>query len=309
MNFFSITRYVLIRNLLLQAGILFIMQLQAQNVGVGTSTPAEKLDVNGNINVSGTIKANGTDGTPNQVLMKNSSGNLAWGDLCEFKNMATFTSGLSSSWNIPANVTRVWVELWGGGGGGNFFIGGGAGAYISAILDVTSPGSITYTIGSGGAGATSSDAASGLSTSITYTPASITLTANGGTGALYNSTPPALIGGGSGGTFSVPIFFSNYIAMRGGAGSHYNTRLLQYPAATQELLTAGTGGDAPMRPGTGGQGNTALYNHTTSTLIQYTNGLGAARIPGGGGGGGCFIPGGIALQGNSGASGMVIFHY
>lgn len=291
------------------ASVVISFVTAAQHVGIGTSTPSERLDVSGNINLSGTIKVNGTDGNPNQVLMKNSSGTMTWGDLCDYKNFVSFTSGLSLSWNIPANVTRVWAELWGGGGGGNSYLGGGAGAYISAVLEVSSPGTLTYTIGSGGFGAALSDAASGLPTSVTYTPSGITLTAHGGNAALYNSTPPAIISGGSGGSFSIPVFFSNYVAMRGGSGKMYSTALLQYPGALHEQLAAGAGGDAPMRPGTGGQSNTVLFNHTTSTLLFTTNSLGFARIPGGGGGGGCYIPGGITLQGNSGASGMVIFHY
>ena len=35
----------------------------AQNVGVGTATPTEKLDVNGNLNVNGQLKINGNAGT------------------------------------------------------------------------------------------------------------------------------------------------------------------------------------------------------------------------------------------------------
>lgn len=50
-----------------------------RNVGIKNPTPAEALDVTGNINVTGTIKANGIDGTANQVLMKNGSGILSWG--------------------------------------------------------------------------------------------------------------------------------------------------------------------------------------------------------------------------------------
>lgn len=45
--------------------ILFSFTSAAQNVGVGITNPAERLDVNGNINVTGTIKANGVDGTAN----------------------------------------------------------------------------------------------------------------------------------------------------------------------------------------------------------------------------------------------------
>src|SRR5262249_10827402 len=86
-------------------------------MGVGVFTPQEKLDVNGNINLTGTIKANGVDGTPNQVLMKNSSGNFGWGDIGDYKNTATFTSIGSNTWTVPAGVTRILAEAWGAGGG------------------------------------------------------------------------------------------------------------------------------------------------------------------------------------------------
>ena len=35
----------------------------SQNVGIGTVTPSEKLDVNGNINVAGQVKVAGNAGT------------------------------------------------------------------------------------------------------------------------------------------------------------------------------------------------------------------------------------------------------
>lgn len=54
--------------------------LHAQNVGINNPNPNEKLDVNGNINVTGTIKANGSAGAPNQILMKDNSGNMVWGN-------------------------------------------------------------------------------------------------------------------------------------------------------------------------------------------------------------------------------------
>ena len=44
--------------------------VNAQNVGINNPNPNEKLDVNGNINVTGTIKANGSAGSPNQVLKR-----------------------------------------------------------------------------------------------------------------------------------------------------------------------------------------------------------------------------------------------
>jgi hypothetical protein len=66
------------KKLLLLSLLAIAISTQAQNVGIGNPAPAEKLDVRGNINLTGTIKANGVDGTARQVLAKNESNNLAW---------------------------------------------------------------------------------------------------------------------------------------------------------------------------------------------------------------------------------------
>src|ERR1035437_486978 len=89
----------------------------AQNVGIGTLTPSEKLDVNGNINVSGQVKVNGNAGTTKQVLMKDATNNPVWGDLSQYKNIQVFdcpnvnyTAGASNcpgSWLVPAGVTTI----------------------------------------------------------------------------------------------------------------------------------------------------------------------------------------------------------
>src|SRR5689334_14005146 len=117
--------------------ILSSLRSFTQNVGVGTTTPVERLDVNGNINLTGTIKANGTDGQPNQVLMKNNAGSFVWGDLCEYKNSVYYDAVATHSWTVPANVKRITVEAWGSGGGGSSYSGGGGGGYIVATFSVT----------------------------------------------------------------------------------------------------------------------------------------------------------------------------
>lgn len=89
----------------------------SQNVGIGNTNPGERLDVNGNINLNGTIKTNGVDGSSGQVLMKDNNGNLVWGDMSEFWNLATSIAAGAGIWTVPTGVTRVWVEVWGGGGG------------------------------------------------------------------------------------------------------------------------------------------------------------------------------------------------
>jgi phage baseplate assembly protein gpV len=75
--------------------------LNAQNVGIGVPVPTEKLDVKGNINLTGTIKANGADGAAGQVLMKNSSGNLAWGDFNNYKHVIGFQA---STFTQPSTI-------------------------------------------------------------------------------------------------------------------------------------------------------------------------------------------------------------
>lgn len=62
---------------LLINGILLI-HITAQNVGIGTTTPNEKLHVVGNILTTGEIKPNGTTGQANQVLTSNGNGTMQW---------------------------------------------------------------------------------------------------------------------------------------------------------------------------------------------------------------------------------------
>ncbi len=52
--------------------------LEAQNVGIGNTSPTEKLDVTGNIKTTGEIKPNGMSGTVNQVLTSNGNGTMQW---------------------------------------------------------------------------------------------------------------------------------------------------------------------------------------------------------------------------------------
>ena len=52
--------------------------LSTGNVGIGTTNPIYKLDVAGDINLTGTIRAAGTTGSSGQVLSSNGAGSMAW---------------------------------------------------------------------------------------------------------------------------------------------------------------------------------------------------------------------------------------
>lgn len=58
--------------------LIFCLQSFSQNVGIGTNTPIEKLDVNGNLNIGGTIRLGGVGGQDSEVISATGSG-IQWG--------------------------------------------------------------------------------------------------------------------------------------------------------------------------------------------------------------------------------------
>jgi hypothetical protein len=61
------------------------------------------------------------------------------------------------AWTVPAGVTRVKIEMWGGGGGGAYqnipgpvYHGGASGAYNMGVFDVTPGQTYTVIVGDGG---------------------------------------------------------------------------------------------------------------------------------------------------------------
>ena len=70
------------KKILLFAVFIFPVISFAQNVGIGTSTPTQKLDVVGNIKFSGALMPSGSAGVANNVLLSQGSGTApAWGNV------------------------------------------------------------------------------------------------------------------------------------------------------------------------------------------------------------------------------------
>jgi hypothetical protein len=290
-----------------------------QQVGIGTTNPAERLDVNGNINVTGTIKANGVDGTPNQVLMKNSSGNLAWGQLNnQFPNMATFNDTTETiTWPLPNGVTKIWVELWGGGGAG-LDCGGGGGGYLSIVIDIIPTENIHVNVGKGGTDNPTTNSMITTAKSGTFSRlehAGINYQASGGVGSQTNlslSYPQYF--GGSGGSYFVgtpvtDIPRGSFYAESGQSGGVYT---LEWQSITSNQYIQS------KKYGVGGTGANTHSNHSTGAFEQYTITVSPASntrtfyaiarnasFPGGGGNGG---PGNIQGQRDA-SNGLVIIHY
>jgi trimeric autotransporter adhesin len=277
----------------------------SQNVGINNPLPAERLDVNGNINVTGTIKANGVDGTANQVLMKNNSGNLAWGDLCEYKNTIMFINS-TGTWTVPAGVTKIYVEVWGAGGGGNIWGGGGGGCYIAAPFTVTPGLVVTYTLGNGGAQGSNTNAGDGGFSKAEIGSTLLALTAQGGGGAQFQNSTSGSPGSTTG---FIATGVTNYVFAIAKGGEASSRGYMQFNATTYyETGTAGRGGDAGNTINTGATGSYYVYNNTGSVLIFRSLKIAAGIFPGGGGAAGIQY-GATSISGGSGAGGSVVVHW
>ncbi len=275
--------------------------LPAQNVGVGTTTPQEKLDVNGNINVSGTIKVNGTDGTAGQVLMKNNSGNLVWGESSQYKNVIGFPSGSSTltntihSWTVPTGVTKILVEAWGGGGGGAVGGGGGGGGYAAVEWTVTPGANVSITIGAAGAGATSSSIGGSYGNNTTVIIGGAQLTVYGGGGGYTN-------GGGFPGRWGVNASTLNPYGQSGAPGEATSETYGQYNSTTwYTAVQFGSGGQGGNTSLANKNGGFRSFNNASTTVIENNYGQ-IGSEPGGGGGG-------QYNGGRYGAPGLVFIHF
>ena len=294
-------------------GFLIICSLfsTAQNVGVGTNSPTEKLDVNGNINVAGQIKVNGNAGSSNQVLMKNAANNMVWGNVSDYKNLqliectntATVTgaSNCTSSWVVPSSITEIFVECWGGGGGGALLTGGAGGGYASAKFTVVPGNMVSLTIAAGGQFSTSPTSYGIAGGSSSCFNGIVGITAFGGGGGASgdpttstNGTPP------SGGMFSATGLSNQWIGFHGSPGGISKTSFMTAAAGDYaKIVNYGDGGDAALLPGSGAKGGYRIMSATMNQNI-YTTQL-AVECGGGGGS--------DPTNGFNGRGGRVIIHW
>jgi hypothetical protein len=288
--------------------IAFVLNTQycfSQNVGIGTATPSEALDVNGNINLTGSIKANGTDGTANQLLGKNNNGSLSWIDMSEFKNFKSFTGASTTVWTVPAGVTKVLLEAWGAGGGGARAGGGGSGGYIIAKMEVTAGNTLSITCGTGGSGSNSAGSTGGSTTvNVTGSNAGL-LTADGGSGAFVSTFSTGQVG--AGGNSSSSNNTLQYIIYPGEDGTVTTETYSEFQAGFfVTSVVYGNGGNAPFTTNTGAKGGFFVYNTANINSVNRNYRPVNGRMPGGGGAGAAET---IAPYGTSGGNGMVLVRW
>ncbi|MFZ1333160.1 MAG: T9SS type A sorting domain-containing protein [Flavobacteriales bacterium] len=207
----------------------------------------------------------------------------------------TQTFNSSGTFVVPAGVSQVTVECWGGGGRGSTRTsngaggGGGGGAYSRSTISVIEGNSYTYTVGAG----SNSASPGGDSWFINAT----TVMAEGGN-SVANNTSGGATGGAAGSGFGTVKFSggngANGGSTGGGAGSSAGTAAIGANGSGQN------GGNAPAGGGDGGDGGNA----------GFLAGAGVAgSAPGGGGGGAERNSFSGNQNGGNGANGRVVLTY
>ncbi len=212
----------------------------------------------------------------------------------------TASQSFSSSGNfiVPAGITSVNVECWGGGGSGGASTsgtqaggGGGGGAYSKSTLSVTPLASYTVTVGLGGAPVIAS---SGIIGGDSWFGTSGTILAKGGSFGASGG------GGGAGGQSVSGIGTTKFSGGNGGSASGVgpgggggSSAGILSNGVNGGLMTAGA---APTGGGSGGTGGL--------TGTAGSNG----QSPGGGGGGSGDRSGSDPASG-AGGNGMVTVTY
>jgi hypothetical protein len=229
--------------------------------------------------------------------------------------VVTKTSG-SGTIPIPASVSVAKAECeagGGGGGNGNATVngGGGGGEYAcEPSLAVTPGGTVSYTVGTFGAGGAQSNgglpAHGGNGANSTMTGTSVTVTGHAGGGAGLGSGNQGTAGSGStntihhsGGTGGLGLG-GHADDGGGGGGASAGPTAAGGSGGAGTTGAGGAGGTAPSGGGAGGRGGAPPSN----------SGIQAGSNYGGGGGGGSYHNAtGIAYAGFGGAPGFVRLTY
>ncbi len=209
----------------------------------------------------------------------------------------TFLVG--GTYTVPAGITEITVQAWGGGGGGGrgnsrsyAAAGGGGGAYAESTITVASGDMFNVVVGLGGQGGTQlTSGSNGTSSNF----GSGLVVAPGGQAPLEPSAPYGFISGLGGGPGTGDITFAGgdgdvlvSNTTGGGAGSSAGS------SDPGNAANGQIGGAAPADGGKGGDGG--------SNAQPGLPGL----FPGGGGGG---KGGGQNVSSGDGADGMIIVSY
>ena len=253
-----------------------VIRVETPNMFIGydgNHVPEDRLEVDGNVRIRGGITADTVQGTPGQMLITGTDGNIAWANPCSYSRFNGYPIPGTVQWTVPDGVTEIMVELWGSGGGGANGGGGGSGGYSKAIFTVSPGQPLTVVTGKGGSGVSNGmvqNAGDGGVSQIVGT--NVSAAALGGKGATTMTA-------GQGGLYSVTQPYLSATAQIGENGYH-NLFVPIYSGVTRD--DKGNGGQSPFAAKNYGKGDVVIRTGPSASHNQGSSGT----APGGGGGGG-----------------------
>lgn len=127
-------------------GITALVKTTAEAAGVNCTYGGTKVETGLDVNNNGILEAGEINGTQTTYVC---NGAGVGGGSVQFSNMQVYSTPGSYTWNCPAGLTKVMVELWGGGGRPTT-AGGQGGGYGKSLLTVIPGTDYQITVGLGG---------------------------------------------------------------------------------------------------------------------------------------------------------------
>ena len=222
----------------------------------------------------------------------------------------TTTITSSGTWDVPAGVTSIQVEAWGGGGGGTGVPttasrsggGGSGGCYVKhTTIAVTAGERLTITVGAGGtAGSGSATAATDGGFSSVARTSTTLIKAGGGIKGIYVASP-----GSTGGVAVTTdnLGFEGSFNYKGGDGA------TGINGVSPALGTTASGGGAAGSNGNGSGSTPGTGGGAGGAALTAAGNGNPGTAPGGGGGGGANSASGSVRTGGAGGTGQLKITY
>jgi len=298
------------------------------------STAASSYTVNNVTSITATSPVGSAGIVDITVTTTGGTSAIVTTDKYDYYTIQSFTAVGTTTWTVPAGVTKVdYLVISGGGGGGDYGGGGGAGGFLNSIgYSVTSGNGLTVTVGAGGNGATTITAHGANGGNSVFAAFIATGGGGGGTSNTTTSVSTGANGGSGGGGVRSGTNYGTGTAGQGNNGGSGNTNGANYlggggggaggAGTTASTTVAGNGGAGTASSISGasvtyaGGGGGGCQNSLSVGTVSGGGGAGGDGAAGtagtantGGGGGGGGYKGSTSYSGGAGGSGIVIIKY